>query len=264
MSINSALNIAIALGVAYAIFLSILYFAQRSIIFPSPPPNFLLYEKFKNNSIVLDINEHQIQGWKIPGSNNSSNIVAIYFGGNGEDVAATIPALQKLPSSTIYAFNYRGYGLSTGNSNETDLYQDALHIFNYVKKANPNSEIAIIGYSLGSAIAGQLAAKTDPSYLILLAPLFSIERIAMEKFSYLIPSWIITNKFRLFEKVQNVKSTTLVICAGEDGVIPLPHSEETYSNLTSTKEIYVIDNAGHNDLFTIGKTYDLINKFFHN
>lgn len=264
MSISgSFLNIAIALAVAYAMFLSILYLVQNSIIFPAPPPNFLLYGRFKNLSITLDNDGHQLQGWEVIGSNKPSNIVIIYFGGNGEDVAATIPALEKLPSSIIYAFNYRGYGLSTGSPSETDLYQDASHIFNYVKKNNPTSKIAIMGYSLGSAVAGQLAAKTDVSYLILFAPLFSVERIAMEKFGHLIPSWIITNKFQLSEKVRGVKAKTLVICAGKDSIIPFSHSEETYSNLTSPKEIHSIDAAGHNDLFTARKTYDLIEDFFN-
>lgn len=262
MSISgSFLNIAIALAVAYAMFLSILYLVQNSIIFPAPPPNFLLYERYKNLSIELDNDGHQLQGWEVIGSNKPSNIVIIYFGGNGEDVAATIPALEKLPSSIIYAFNYRGYGLSAGRPSETDLYQDASHILNYVKKNNPTSKIAIMGYSLGSAVAGQLAAKTDVSYLILFAPLFSIERIAMEKFGHLIPSWIVTNKFRLFESILDVKSKTLVLCAGKDIVIPLSHSKEIYSSLTSIKEIYTIDNAGHNELFTVQKTYDLIGNF---
>lgn len=257
------LNTAIALAVAYALFLSVLYLVQNSIIFPAPPPNFLLYERFKNLSITLDNDGQQLQGWEVIGSNKQSDIVIIYFGGNGEDVAATIPALEKLSASIIYAFNYRGYGLSAGSPGETELYQDAFHIFNYVKKNNPNSKVAIMGYSLGSAVAGQLAAKTDASYLILFAPLLSIERIAQEKFAHLIPSWIVTNKFRLFENISGVKSKTLVLCAGKDVVIPFSHSEETYSNLTSAKEIHSIDTAGHNDLFTVRKTYDLIEDFFN-
>lgn len=264
MSISaSLLNIAIAIGVGYAIFLFILCLIQKSIIFSSPPPNSLLYERFKDSSITLDNDGAHIQGWKIIGSNKLSDIVVIYFGGNGEDVAGTISALKKLPSSLNYAFNYRGYGLSAGSPGETELYQDALHIFSYVRKNNPDSKIAIMGYSLGSAVAGQLAAKTDASYLILLAPLFSVERIAKEKFGHLIPSWIVTNKFRLFEKVRGVKAKTLVICAGDDNIIPLSHSEETYSNLTSAKEIYYIDDVGHNDLFTVSETYGVIENFFN-
>lgn len=257
------LNIAIALAMAYATFLSILYLIQNSIIFPAPSPIFLLYERFKNISITLDNGGNQIQGWEVIGSNKLSDVVIIYFGGNGEDVAATIPALEKLPASVIYAFNYSGYGLSTGSPSETELYQDAFHIFNYVRENNPNSKIAIMGYSLGSAVAGQLAAKTDVSYLILFAPLFSVERIAMESFSHLIPLWIVTNKFRLSEKIRDVKAKTLVICAGKDDIIPFSHSEETYSNLTSTKEIHSIDDAGHNELFAVRKTYDLIEAFLN-
>lgn len=260
---SSLLNIAIAIVMAYILFLVVLFLIQTSLIFPAPPPNLLLYEKLKNSAITLDSDGRNLQGWRITGANQLTNVVIIYFGGNGEDVAATIPALAKLPASVIYAFNYRGYGLSTGTPGEAELYQDAFHIFNEVRQNNPNKKIAVMGYSLGSAIAGHLAGRADVSYLILFAPLFSIERIAQERFFNVIPSRIVTNKFRLSENLRDVKAKTLVICAGTDKVIPYSHSEEAYLKLTGTKEIHSIDKVGHNELFTVRKTYDLIENFLN-
>lgn len=188
--------------------------------------------------------------------------MAIYFGGNAEDVAATIPSLKKIPVSIVYTFNYRGYGLSAGAPSETSLYEDAFYIFDAIKKEHPNRRIVIIGYSLGSGVAGYLAARTDPSLLVLLAPLHSIERIAKENFSALIPSAIIKNKFNLFENANNIKARTLVICAEEDTVINNAHSRETYANLPSRKQISFIKNVGHNDLFTQQATFKFMADFF--
>lgn len=257
------LSVTIVLTVVYALFLLILFFKQKDIIFPAPPKNILLYDKFKNLSLTLNHDNFEIQGWKVSAAKPLSDVVIIYFGGNGEDVAATIPSLERLPVSTIYTFNYRGYGLSSGTPSENSLYEDAMRIFNYVKTAHSGSKIAIIGYSLGSAVAGQLASKTDASYLILLAPLYNIERIAKENFGSLIPSWIVTNKFRLSETAQHIKAKVLFICAENDTVIPYSHSKDTYSNISSPKEIFVINNIGHNDIFTVQRTYDLIEGFLN-
>jgi len=261
MSITGTLSgIAITAVVVYAIFLLLLFFMQASLVFPAPPKNQLLYDKVSHFS--ADLNNGDLQGWKVPGAKKGSDLVAVYFGGNGEDVAATIPSLKQIPVSMVYTFNYRGYGLSAGIPNETSLYEDALYIFGAIKKENPNSRIVIIGYSLGSAVAGYLASRTDAPLLVLLAPLYSIERIAKENFSALIPSVIIKNKFNLAENAKKIKAKTLVICAEEDTTINNIHSRETYANLPNAGKISLIKNAGHNDLFTKQATFTLMAEFF--
>lgn len=253
--------IATVTAVVYSIILLALFLMQKSFIFPVPHKNFLLYDKYKDISIRLPNDSNELQGWRINGSSPLSNIVIIYFGGNGEDVAATIPNLVKLPSSVIYTFNYRSYGLSSDSPSENFLYEDAFHIFDYVKDNHPESKIAIIGYSLGSAIAGKLASKRDASYLILLAPLYRLERIAKETFRSLIPSWIVSHRFDLSETVKQVETKSLVICAGNDLVIPHAHSEKTYSNISGPKAIYTIQNIGHNEVFAEIESYNIIKLF---
>ncbi len=261
MSITKTLtNITVIAVLLYAAFLLLLFFMQGSLVFPAPPKNRLLYDKVRDFSADLD--SGNLQGWKVPGAKQGSDLVAVYFGGNGEDVAATIPSLKKIPVSIVYTFNYRGYGLSTGAPSETALYQDAAHIFDAIKKENPNSRIVIIGYSLGSGVAGYLASRTDASMLVLLAPLYSIERIAKENFSALIPAAIIKNKFNLSEHAKSIKAKTLVICAEKDTVINNTHSRETYANLPGFKKISFIKNVGHNDLFTQQATFNLMADFF--
>ena len=50
----------------------------------------------------------------------------VYFGGNAEDVAFTVPELaEAFPDRAIYGMHYRGYGGSSGRPAETALRSDA-------------------------------------------------------------------------------------------------------------------------------------------
>jgi len=255
------LSITIASMVMYTAYIALLFSLQEKLIFPAPPKNYLLYEALKDSSLSITHEGSSLQGWKVPGTNPGSGLVAIYFGGNGEDVAASITNLKRIPAETIYTFNYRGYGLSSGSPSEKLLYEDALRIVDVVKESHPNSQIVIIGYSLGSAIAGYAAAQTKPSYLILFAPLHSIERIAKERFGPFIFPAIIKHKFNLFKTAKDIKAKTLIICAGYDLVINPLHSQDTSEAISGFKKMITINNAGHNDLLLKEEAFKLIQDF---
>lgn len=255
------LSITIASMVMYTAYIALLFSLQGKLIFPAPPKNYLLYEALKDSSLSIIHEDSSLQGWKVPGANPASGLVAIYFGGNGEDVGASITNLKRIPAETIYTFNYRGYGLSSGSPTEKLLYEDALRIVDVVKESHPNSQIVIIGYSLGSAIAGYAAAQTNPSYLVLFAPLHSIERIAKERFGPFIFPAIIKHKFNLFNTAKDIRAKTLIICAGADLVIDQQHSRDTFEALSGSKKIVTIANAGHNDLLLKDETFTLMRDF---
>ena len=55
------------------------------------------------------------------------------------------------PDRSLFLVNYRGYGGSSGRPAEAALFADALSIFDHARAEN--SEIAVMGRSLGSSVA---------------------------------------------------------------------------------------------------------------
>ena len=66
------------------------------------------------------------------------------------------PFAEAFPDRSLYLVNYRGYGGSSGRPSEAGLVADALAVFDHVRTQHP--DIAVMGRSLGSGVAVQLAA----------------------------------------------------------------------------------------------------------
>ena len=82
----------------------------------------------------------------------------LFFGGNAEDVASTVPELaEAFPDRAVYAMQYRGYGGSSGRQSEVALRSDARALFAFVHARHP--DVVVVGRSLGSSLAIQLAAE---------------------------------------------------------------------------------------------------------
>ena len=93
---------------------------------------------------------HRLHGWFVRNNDGASEAPAlIYFGGNAENVSASLPMLSAaFPDRAIYAMHYRGYGGSSGAPSEEALQDDALLLFDQVYAQHPN--ILVMGRSLGS------------------------------------------------------------------------------------------------------------------
>lgn len=93
----------------------------------------------------------------------------VYFGGNAEDVAWTVPELAgAFPDRAIYALHYRGYGGSSGRPAEAALRDDARALFRLVHSRHP--DVIVVGRSLGSSLAIQLAAEEPVTRLAMISP----------------------------------------------------------------------------------------------
>jgi len=84
-----------------------------------------------------------------------SDEALLYFGGNAEVVADSLPDFsEQFPNHAIYLMNYRGYCGSTGKPKEVDLHADALALYEYVRVKH--TRITVLGRSLGSGVAIRL------------------------------------------------------------------------------------------------------------
>jgi pimeloyl-ACP methyl ester carboxylesterase len=72
--------------------------------------------------------------------------------------------------------DYRGFGKSEGRlDGEKDLLEDALRIYDHVRKEFPEQAIVLYGRSIGTGPAAWVASLRKPRILILESPYTSLE-----------------------------------------------------------------------------------------
>ena len=178
----------------------------------------------------------------------------LFFHGNFGDVSgwgaygADFAAL----GYDFYIFDYPGYGKSDGKiSSQQQLLASADAMSRYVLAQHSPRKLAMIGYSIGSGIAAQQAAKWDAARLILLAPYFSFERLAHEKIPF-VPKFLIRYKIPTAEFLQAARSTQITLIHGAaDELIPVHHSYDLAGSLKEGDLFYEIAAAPHNGLLAM-------------
>lgn len=232
-----------------------LYFFQEKIIFQRQPENTataeLITSKYPDiQKISLQTNDgFDLAGWILPAhatGDSSSPRVMLYFGGNASEASTFFYELGPLRDWTIVSLNYRGYGHSTGTPSEAALVADAGLLFDFVKEKYQPQEIAVIGRSLGTGVAAQLAAARPVDRLVLVTPFESMLAMAHERLPW-VPGFLLRNQFRSDLAIQKTKQPTLFIIAGQDEVVPTKQ-QETLAALMPAATIRTFPQEGHNQL----------------
>lgn len=247
------LNIASLFLVIYLFVTFFIYIKQRDFIYyPSK------VEEFKELEKVYTIDNLQIKTLLL---NRDEDSAIIYFGGNGESVEHNIPDFSKiLKEFDIYFVKYRGYGGSQGNPTEKDLYNDALYIFDDLKKRYKT--VSIIGRSLGSSVATYVASKRDIEKLILVTPFDSLENIAKDIFPIFPISLMLKDKFNSIDRVKSIKCKTLIITAKNDKIVAKKYSLNLINRFKKQDiQSVTIAKADHNTVSLFDLYYKAIDEF---
>lgn len=178
---------------------------------------------------------------------DSSKGLAIYFHGN-RGSNRTNPAKIELFLNNGYDVlypDYREYGKSTGQLwNEEDLVGDMNFIFNMMKKEYEEENIILMGYSLGTGVAAQVAAANDPGMLIMWTPYYSMVDMKDAQFAFL-PDFLVRFPLRTDLALQQIEEPVFIFYAGEDQVLPIERSLRLTEFLKEGDEYFVLENQGH-------------------
>ena len=236
------LGIIMVAGLAfYALACLGLFLGQRSFIYYPPPA--AAYPAPVTTSLavpgaVLRISERPHAGQR----------ALIYLGGNAEDVTASLPTLDKaFPGHALYLLHYRGYAGSTGKPSEQALVDDAVLLFDRVAAAH--SEVAVVGRSLGTGVAVQLASRRPVSRLVLVTPFDSIVDLAAQQFPVFPVRWLLKDCYESGRYAEQLTVPTLVLVAERDEIIPAWSSQRLLSRFApGVATSKVIPEAGHNTI----------------
>lgn len=227
--------------IGYLVLCVALYVFQRSFIY-YPQPRALAGDA---TTITLPIEEGQVlvTTRAHPGPN-----ALVYFGGNAEDVASSLPGLAAaFPEHDLYLLHYRGYGGSSGKPTEAALVADALALFDKVHAGHPN--MVVVGRSLGSGVAVHVASLRPVARLVLVTPYDSLQELAVRQFPWFPVRWLLQDKFESWRYAPQVSAPTLVIAAEYDETIPRDSTEALYARFRSgVASFKVVAGTGHNTI----------------
>lgn len=230
-----------ALALLYLAGCGVLYVWQRSLLYHPQPA------RQSGESLVLPVDGATLQ---ISVRLRPDAPALLYFGGNAEDVSATMPQLaRQFPDHALYGMHYRGFGQSTGEPTEPALHADARALYEHARHAHP--EIAVVGRSLGSGVAIRLASERPVTRLVLITPYDSIENVAGEQFSWWPVRWLIRDRFDSAALAGRIGVPTTLIAAENDTLIRPARTAALMARFRpGVAHLVNIPGVGHNDIGT--------------
>ena len=179
----------------------------------------------------------------------------LFCHGNAEDIGRSYQGFAQLHRETgadIVAFDYSGYGLSEGKCSEEAAYSDVDAVFHYMMTGLgiPRDKIIIVGRSLGSGVATDLASRErGVAGLVLISPLCSAAQVVGKAAAYLL---YFNDIFVNRKKIHKVTDyPVLVIHGRSDEVVPFSHGKELYelvSKVNPRARCLFLEGCGHNDI----------------
>jgi fermentation-respiration switch protein FrsA (DUF1100 family) len=175
-------------------------------------------------------------------------LTVLYFQGNGGEIGDRPKRFAYLVSRGfgVLYLSYRGYGGSSGAISEQGFITDALTGYDWLLKQGVEAKkIALIGESLGSGVAVQLAAQKEVGAVALEAPYTSTADIAAEIYWWLPVRLLMKDQFRSIDHIGKVKAPVLVTHGKADEVIPLRYGEALFAAANEPKEMVEVPGYGH-------------------
>jgi fermentation-respiration switch protein FrsA (DUF1100 family) len=152
----------------------------------------------------------------------------------------------------VLAVDYRGFGESAGAPSEAGLYADSDAAYAYLTGARGVSpgRIVIYGYSLGSAVAIDLAARVPAAGLIVEGAFLSVPARGAELYPFLPVDWLARNRFASVDKIARVVMPKLFVHARQDTEVPMAHGRRLFELARGPKTFQAVA-GGHANAYQV-------------
>jgi uncharacterized protein len=174
----------------------------------------------------------------------------IYLHGNDANVATRMNILhyEKLRNLglNVIAPEYRGFGGLEGVPTESGVDSDARAAYDYLRgtlHADPR-RIIIYGWSLGSAVAVDLASHVDEAAVVLEGAPASVVAIGQRRYPFFPIRLLIRNPFESIRKIDKIGSPVLFLHSSPDEIIPFEEGRRLFEAAPEPKQ-FVGVTGGH-------------------
>lgn len=206
-----------------------------------------------------------IHGWHIHRDNPVATIIFCHenAGNIGLRVTNLIMMAQRL-NCDLVAFDYRGYGHSSGIPSEAGLLVDTHTVYHdYVLKQEVQRKVILYGRSLGGAVAVQFAAQLANDKriagVIIENTFTSIANMLGSVFPFLnfglVKKFCLRLKWETEKWIEHLQTPILLISGLKDEIVPASHMMRLKSicEKNSVKHTFVsFPDGTHNDTWVVG------------
>jgi pimeloyl-ACP methyl ester carboxylesterase len=193
--------------------------------------------------LELRVDGVALRGWEV---NPGRDRALVYYGGNGEGLDWLVPELsRRFPDHTSYLVGYRGYGASEGTPSEPVLTSDALVVFDHAASRHPDVAVDVVGRSLGSGVAMQVAVRRPVPRLVLVTPFDSLVATAADLFPWLPVRHLLRERWDSAAVAHQLRAGVLVVRAGRDAVVRPSRTDRLLEVLPRDTQVVDLPRAEH-------------------
>ena len=259
-----------ATALAVLVFILVLWCGQRFVYFrptkmtETPAGERVsLARRFPRGMPIVETDFRSADGTRLTGAVflsgdtvDENTIPVLFCHGNGgwmghETEWVFFPYAPGPAEYAFFLFDYRAYGYSDGSVwglDEWKFYADAraarTWLAEYVKK--PETEVVLMGHSLGGAVAVDLAQDGTPG-LVLCSTFDSLPDVAQRHLQYFPVKWLVADGFRSAEKIVTVSAPVLMFHGTRDRTVPIACGERLFEAAREPKN-FVEMGCGHDDI----------------
>lgn len=246
-------RIVVSLLIAYLSVVVMLSLVERWLVYPAP-------RSHGGDWVAADFPHHDVDftaddgaklhGWYV--SHPNPKAVVLFCHGNGENVAELRPLLEQLHTRTdvsLFAWDYRGYGKSSGKPLEKNLLADARAAqLVLAERAGVRPEdIVVYGRSLGGAVAVGLAAEHPVRGMVLERTFADMVETAAYHFPWLPVRWVMKNRYPSIERIVTYRGPLFQSHGTADEVVPFEMGKKLFDAATTAKKtFFVVEEGSHN------------------
>ena len=207
--------------------------------------------------------------WWVPHAHARADV--LYFHGNGGNLSLWLPVVAGIHAHglNVLAFDYRGYGRSTGKPTEPGLYRDAEAVVGELRRLRESRPgglppeggsheagdgshgprpVIYWGRSLGGAVAAYATGHTPPDGLILESTFADKAAVIRHHLVLRTLNLFASYQFETATLLRDFHGPTLVMHGDADTVVPYAAGTELFEQLGGTKRFVTLAGADHNDV----------------
>lgn len=223
---------------------AILFFGQRYFFYPAPqqvmaepPPGYRFVQTQTSDGLTL-------RAAYAPARDDKPTL--LFFHGNGDSIAGANAATRLLVDDGYGALlvEYRGYGGNPGSPSEDGFYRDGEAAIKWLSGQGIQANgLVIVGNSIGSGPATEMALRHDSAALVLVSAFASLP-FAVSDIRPFIPKQLVRDRYDNEAKVGRVKSPMLIL-QGEVDRLVRPINAKRLAKAAPDAKLIMVPGAGH-------------------